>query len=121
VHIRESWLAFRQFNMKQTNPVMEQITEPSLHRSRLKYAGALRLLELRILILRAAALQKAPSRCLPPPHHDCAHALDQFISKVVVRFTFFTQRSSMEENGFGWLQSPRVKMPVIGRKQPRPA
>jgi len=53
--------------------------------------------------------------------HNFGHPLHQFVTEVVVLLAILAQPGAVEKDRFDRLQRPRIKMPVVRRKQPRPA
>ena len=71
--------------------------------------------------VRAVGVEQLLSSSLQATDDHFGHALHQFITKIMVLVAILAQPGAVEKDGFDRLQRPRIKMPVIGRKEPRPA
>jgi len=65
-------------------------------------------------------IQQLQARCLEALLEDVRESLEQLIAEMVIFLAFGSQALAIQGNGAGDLHGPAIKMPIIGRNQPRP-
>jgi hypothetical protein len=53
--------------------------------------------------------------------HDAAESFEELVAKVMVGFALCPKTLRIEREGTRQVKSPRIKMPFVGRNEPRPS